>query len=62
MAPTPQVLPSLEVLYSTLVPTLKWCPKAARGEFARELASLWSRLSQRPSDVHLYCLHAMFAR
>ena len=36
MAPTPQGLPTLEVLHTTMVPTLKWCPKAARGEFARE--------------------------
>ena len=27
-------LPSLEELMNTLVPTLKWCPKAARGDFA----------------------------
>ena len=37
--PPPQLpaapqLPSLEELHTTLVPTLKWCPKAARGEGA----------------------------
>ena len=32
-------LPSMDDLQSTTVTTLKWCPKAARGEFARELAS-----------------------
>ena len=28
-------LPSMDDLQSTTVTTLKWCPKAARGEFAR---------------------------
>ena len=55
-------LPTLDVLQSTLVPTLKWCPKAARGEFARELATLWHRLTEHPDQVHLWCLQAMFAR
>ena len=55
-------LPTLDILQSTLVLTLKWCPKAARGEFARELATLWHRLTEHPDQVHLWCLQAMFAR
>ena len=55
-------LPSLETLHSTLVPTLKWCPKAARGDFAREVSSLWQRLVQHPEDARLWVLEAMFAR
>ena len=55
-------LPSMEVLHSTWIPTHKWCPKAARGEFARELGSLWRRLCENPDDVRLWCLEAMFAR
>ena len=61
LPPRPE-LPSLEELHTTLVPTLKWCPKAARGEFARELASLWFRLAQTPNDVRLWVLQAMFVR
>ena len=55
-------LPSLEELMSAQVPTLKWCPKAARGDFARELASLCSRLGDNPGDVRLWTLWFMFAR
>ena len=55
-------LPDMEELHNTLVPTLKWCPKAARGEFARELASLWYRLSENPREVRLWCLETMFSR
>ena len=55
-------LPSMDELNNTLVPTLKWCPKAARGEFARELASLWNRLNENPEDVKLWTLEFMFAR
>ena len=55
-------LPSLEVLHTTLVPTLKWCPKAARGDFARELTSLWHQLASNPDDVRLWVLESMFAR
>ena len=58
----PPNLPSMDELNSTLVPTLKWCPKAARGEFARELASLWNRLNENPEDVKLWNLEFMFAR
>ena len=50
-----------EVQHSTCIPTHKWCPKAARGEFARELGSLWRRLCENPDDVRLWCLEAMFA-
>ena len=65
--PPPQLppgadIPSLETLHSTMVPTLKWCPKAARGDFSRELASLWHRLTQQPDEVRLWILSAMFAR
>ena len=58
----PPDLPSMDELNNTLVPTLKWCPKAARGEFARELASLWNRLNENPEDVKLWTLEFMFAR
>ena len=49
----PDELPSLEERHTSQVPALKWCPKAARGEFARELASLWHRLADHPGEVRL---------
>ena len=55
-------MPSMDELNTTLVPTLKWCPKAARGEFARELATLWNRLNENSDDVRLWTLEFMFAR
>ena len=57
-----QDLPSLEDLMNAQVPTLKWCPKAARGDFARELASLFSRLSDNPGEVRIWKLWFMFTR
>ena len=63
--PPPQLpahLPSMDDLHSTMVPTLKWCPKAARGDFAREQASLWFRLAQNPDEVKLWQLESMFVR
>ena len=58
---TPQGLPSLETLHCTSVSTLKWCPKAARGEFAREAATIWQKASDSGEDRHL-SLHLMFVR
>ena len=55
-------LPTLEELHSTLVPTRKWCPKGARGDFARELGSLWNRLADNPGELQLWKLVAMFPR
>ena len=57
-----EVLPGLETIHTTLVPTLKWCPKAARGDFARELATLWQRLTDNPDQVRLWVLQALFAK
>ena len=39
-----------------------WCPKAARGEFARELASVLSRIKAQPDQVQNWVLQGMFAR
>ena len=55
-------LPGMEELYSTLIPTVKHCPKAAKGEFARELATLWQKLADDPDDVRLWALLSMFAK
>ena len=55
-------LPSLHVIATTLVPTQKWCPKAARAELARELSTLWQRVADNPEQVHLWSLLAMFAK
>ena len=55
-------LPSLEELFSALIPTVKHCPKAAKGEFARELATLWQKLAADSDDVRLWALMAMFAK
>ena len=60
--PEGNLLPSLEELHSTYVPTVKWCPKAARGDLARELSSLWLRMSENPQEVRLWALEAMFPR
>ena len=49
-------------MYSTLIPTVKHCPKAAKGEFARELATLWQKLADDPDDVRLWALLSMFAK
>lgn len=51
-----QDLPILEELSSTNVPSLKWCPKA------REMTSLWSRLSEKSEDVKLWTLVFMLVR
>ena len=58
---TPQDLPSMETLHTTQVPTLKWVPKAARGEFAREAAVIWQRAANSGEERHLR-LHLMFVR
>ena len=55
-------LPSMDDLQTTTVTTLKWCPKAARGEFARELASVLNRIKAQPDRVGNWVLQAMFAR
>ena len=43
-------LPSMDDLQSTTVTTLKWCSKAARAEFARELASVLNRIKAQPGQ------------
>ena len=60
--PDQQHLPLMIDLQSTQVPTLKWCPKAARGEFARELASLCHQVAAQPEQVRNWTLQAMFVR
>ena len=50
------------MIATTLVPTQKWCPKAARAELARELSTLWQRVADNPEQVHLWSLLAMFAK
>ena len=52
----------MDDLQTISVTTLKWCPKAARGEFARELASLLDRIKNQPEQVRNWVLQAMFAR
>ena len=60
--PAAEELPSLEELHTTLVPTLKWCPRGARGDLARELASLWHRMADNPGEIRLWALESMFSR
>ena len=55
-------IPSLEQLHSTVVPTLKYCPKAARGDFARELATIWHRVTSQLDEERLWVLLGMFPR
>ena len=55
-------LPSLSEAHSTYIPTLKYVPKSARGEFARELARLWFDLAQEMSNERLWLLQFIMAR
>ena len=55
-------LPDLEELQNTFIPTLKHCPKAARGDLAREMTSLWQRLAGDPGEERLWVLEFMFTR
>ena len=55
-------LPTMEELHSTYIPTQKHVPKAARGDFARELSSLWHNLASDMADERLWQLESMFAR
>ena len=52
---TPQGLPTMEDLHTTLVPTLKWCPKAARGDFAREAAAVWQHAASPGKSATSSC-------
>ena len=60
--PVASDLPTWEELHTTLIPTLKWCPRGARGDFSRELASLWHRMADNPGEARLWCLESMFSR
>ena len=53
-------LPSLEEVHTTAIPTHKWPPKAARGEFTREMTALWDRLATSMEDVQLWVKLLMF--
>ena len=55
-------LPTLEEAHTTHIPTLKHVPKAAKGDFARELASLWHNLGSDTVDDRLWLLESIFAR
>ena len=53
-------LPSLEEIHTTAIPTHKWPPKAARGEFTREMTALWDRLATNMEDMQLWTKLLMF--
>ena len=55
-------LPSMEILFSTFIPTLKWAPKATRGEIAREVSVVWGRAASHPEDLRNWKLLLMFWR
>ena len=54
--PAVEDLPGLEDAHSTYIPTLKYVPKSARGEFSRELARLWQDLGSDMSHTRLWVL------
>ena len=53
-------LPPLEEVHTTSIPTHKWPPKAARGEFTREMTALWDRLATNMADMQLWVKLLMF--
>lgn len=59
-ATTVPVLPSLEEVFSTNIPTHKFPPKAVRGDLARVLNTLWGQLADRPDQEHIWTLDFMF--
>ena len=60
--PLPEDLPTMELLHRTHIPTHKYPPKSARGDFAREITTLWDRMARNPEDTRLWQLEYMFAR
>ena len=38
-------LPTLEEVHTEYIPTITWCPKAAREDFAQEMADLYNRVA-----------------
>ena len=63
-APLPAAgdLPTLDEVHRQHIPTHKFPPKAARGEFSRELASLWSRLANNMGENRLWIMALLFTR
>ena len=55
-------LPTLEEVHRQHIPTHKFPPKAARGEFSRELASLWNRLANNMEENRLWIMVLLFTR
>ena len=49
--PDPSDLPSLDNIYQTPKPTLKWIPAQACVEFSREFSSLADRLAADPENI-----------
>ena len=58
--PDPSDLPSLDNIYRTPKPTLKWIPAQACVEFSREFSSLADRLAADPENIVGWKLWAMF--
>ena len=58
--PDPADLPSLDDIYRTQKPTLKWIPAQACVEFSREFSSLADRLTADPENIVGWKLWAMF--
>ena len=55
-------LPSIDDGHSMYIPPLKYVPKSASCDFARELPRMWQDLCEDMSDKRLWLLHAINAR
>jgi hypothetical protein len=62
LPPDPQELPTLQEVHRTHIPTLIWIPKAARGDFSKELSDLYIRIHASPHSTTLWTLLMMFPR
>ena len=52
----------MQEIHRTHIPTMKWIPKAARGDFGKTMADLYRRVKRTPEAHSLWALLLMFPR